>query len=176
MNILLVEGPDVAGKSSLIKRICYEDSQFIKIDFPKRTEAGRFTIESRNEVACFETMLKYLDKNKVYVLDRGHLSNIVYGDWRARTEEDLQVIETYRDDFRRLCRNHCVRVFGLTRNRIEVDFEDDLITLPKKDFNSIISSFDVEYKRFNINPIQILNHDENNKLVSVNDINWKNYL
>ncbi|ANM46484.1 thymidylate kinase [Morganella phage vB_MmoM_MP1] len=176
MNILLVEGPDNAGKTSLIERICYEDSRFVKINFPKRTEDGRFTIESRNEVACFETMLKYLDKNKVYVLDRGHLSNIVYGNWRAKTDADLEVIETYRDDFRRLCREHCVRVFGLTRNKIEVDFEDDLITLPKDDFNGIISSFDTEYNRFNIESIQILNHDENNKLVSVNDIDWKKYL
>lgn len=168
-DIILVEGPDNSGKTTLIEDICtkYCDTH-INLDFPKRTDSGRFTIETRNEVACFETMLKYIDPRYVYVLDRGYLSNIVYGELRAMTKDEKDKIDVYREDLARLCTEHNVTIIGLTRNPLEIEFEDDLISLSNGGFNKVISLFEKEYKRLGIEPTKILNHDSKNKIISIN--------
>lgn len=168
-NIILVEGPDNSGKTTLIEDICTKHlDSHIHLDFPKRTDSGRFTIETRNEVACFETMLKYIDPRYVYVLDRGYLSNIVYGELRAMNKTEKEQVDIYRQDLERLMLNHNVTIIGLTRNQLEVEFEDDLISLSNGGFNKVISLFEKEYQRLGVEPVQILNHDGKNNIISVN--------
>ncbi|WJZ27914.1 thymidylate kinase [Serratia phage 92A1] len=162
-NILLIEGPDNAGKTTLINKLSMVNIE--QLSFPKRTASGRFTIESRNEVAIFETMLDYLPNDRLFVLDRGYISNIVYGELRAMTPSEKKAVEVYREDFKRLTSNHSVMVLGLTRNKITCDFEDDLISLSDGGFNKVIDLFESEYDRFGIDSIKLLEHDENNKVL-----------
>lgn len=162
-RIILVDGPDNAGKTTMIGNICDIGHQYVKLSFPKRTSEGRFDIKSRNEVACFETMLDYLDPKKVYVLDRGYISNWVYGHYRC---EDTT--STYKEDFKRLCRNHNVLPIVLTRNEITSGFEDDLISLSQADFNLIIELFEEFADENDIKMVQVLNHYGNNNIKSIN--------
>lgn len=165
-NIILVEGPDNAGKSTYIKELC-KRPYTVCLNFPKQTSEGRFTIETRNEVACFETLLKHLNPDYTYVLDRGYLSNIVYGELRAMSKSDKLKINLYREDYIRLCSEHRVETIGLTRNKIDVAFVDDLISLSDGGFNKVIDLFEAEYERFGIVKKQILNHDPKNNLIGV---------
>lgn len=167
-RLILVEGPDNAGKTTLINRIRNIVNVEL-LEFPKSTAFGRFTIESRNEVAIFETMLEHLPDNKIFVLDRGYISNIVYGELRAMSPEQKSYIDVYRDDFRRLIKNNDVYVIALTRNEITCEFEDDLISLSNGGFNKVIKLFEQEYSRFNIHCDKILEHDDTNNVVSANN-------
>lgn len=164
-KIIYVDGPDNAGKTSLIRYICEISDRYELIDFPKRTDDGRFDIKSRNEVSCFETMLEYLDPKKIYLLDRGYISNWVYGMLRQENDREL---DRYEVDFNRLTDNHKLYSIILTRNEMTSDFEDDLISLSPEGFNHVISLFE-EFGINNDVPIhQILNHDGNNKIRGVN--------
>lgn len=163
-NLILVEGPDNSGKTTLIDKL-----NGVKLNFPKKTDT-RFTIETRNEVAIFETMLKYID-TRTYILDRGYISNIVYGRLRGLDEK---VISMYRDDLSRLIKNHNLKIIGLTRDKISINFCDDLIKLSTDDFNKVIDMFNEEYKRFDVKPIKILEFNEKNELLKVNEeIVWQ---
>jgi hypothetical protein len=162
-RIILVDGPDNAGKTTMIKNICDIGDNYVELKFPKRTVAGRFDIKSRNEVTCFETMLDYLSPKKVYVLDRGYISNWVYGHYRCEEQTS-----TYKDDFVRLKNNHNVLPIILSRNEITEGFEDDLISLSQSDFNLIIELFEQFAKEHNIKPVQVLNHYGNNNIKSIN--------
>ncbi len=157
-KIILVEGPDNAGKTTFIQGL--ESLGMKLIRFPKKTSEGRFTCLTRNEVAIFETMLNYLDDNYVYILDRGCLSNIVY-------ESVLRGKRTgiYMDDFKRLADNNKVLVVGLTRNKLEDDFADDLIAISEDQFNKVVDEFEKLYKALWITPYKILEHDVYNGVV-----------
>ncbi|QPI13809.1 thymidylate kinase [Serratia phage 4S] len=168
-RLILVEGPDNAGKTTFINRI-RNIVNVEQLNFPKKTASGRFTIESRNEVAIFETMLEFLPTDKLFVLDRGYISNIVYGELRAMTPEQKDQVQVYREDFSRLIKNHDVYVVALTRNEITGAFEDDLISLSDGGFNKVIKLFEEEYKRFNIPYGKMLEHDENNNVLVATDL------
>lgn len=160
-RLILIDGPDNAGKTTMVRNILQISNKYELVDFPKRTETGRFDIKSRNEVACFETMLEHLDPTKIYILDRGYISNWVYGTWRS--EDVLQ----YETDFLRLIDNHKVLTLVLTRNNIDNSFKDDLISLSKEDFNYIIELFKTFADEQDIQQIQVLNHTGANKIKSV---------
>lgn len=164
-KIILVDGADNAGKTSLIRDICEISDRYVKIEFPKRTSEGRFDIKSRNEVACFETMLKYLDPSKIYLLDRGYISNWVYGMIRREKES---ILDMYEEDFHRLCVNNNVLPIILTRNEMTEDFEDDLISLSAEGFNKVISLFEEFADKNDVHIYQLLNHYGNNKIKSFN--------
>ena len=169
-NVILVEGPDNAGKTSFINRILKDNTWCIsQLEFPKRPDSGRFTIETRNEVAIFETMLDYLPNDHAYILDRGYISNIVYGSLRAMDPQQKASIQVYRDDLERLSKNHSVYCIGTTRNKIECDFEDDLISLSNGGFNKVIDMFEAEYQRFGIKSVKLLEHDPFNKVLHETD-------
>ncbi|ARW57459.1 hypothetical protein [Serratia phage X20] len=164
-KIIYVDGPDNAGKTSLIRDICEISDRYELIDFPKRTDDGRFDIKSRNEVACFETMLEYLDPKKIYLLDRGYISNWVYGMIRG---ELLKELDRFEVDFNRLVDNHKVYTLILTRNEMTSDFEDDLISLSPEGFNKVISLFEEFADNQDLPVHQILNHDGRNNIRGVN--------
>ncbi|BBC78083.1 thymidylate kinase [Escherichia phage EcS1] len=161
-KIIYIDGPDNAGKTTLIRDICQISDRYELIDFPKRTDDGRFDIKSRNEVSCFETMLNYLDSSKIYLLDRGYISNWVYG--KLRNEK---CVEQYEVDFNRLIDNHKVYTLILTRNEIKTDFEDDLISLSPFGFNQIIKSFHEFADDNDLSIRQILKHDDSNNVEGI---------
>lgn len=167
MKIIWVDGPDNAGKTTFIKELLQISDRYVLLDFPKRTTEGRLDIKSRNEVTIFETMLDYLDPNKIYILDRAYISNVVYGLLRR---EHKRVIDTYRDDIDNIFSKHNIFVVALTRNKIQCDFEDDLISLSADGFNKVIELFEFEYSlledQFNV--YKLLDHSENNNLVGIN--------
>lgn len=164
-KIIVVDGGDNAGKTSFIRDICDISDRYVVIDFPKKTDDGRFDIKSRNEVACFETMLEYLDPTKIYLLDRGYISNWVYGSLRGDSEKEL---ERYEVDFNRLVDNHKVFPIILTRNEMTEDFEDDLISLSPEGFNKVINLFEEFGEDNDVEIFQLLNHYGNNRIKSVN--------
>lgn len=164
-KIILVDGGDNAGKTTFINDVCEISDRYVKIEFPKRTTEGRFDIKSRNEVGCFETMLKYLDPSKIYLLDRGYISNWVYGSLRRSGSMELDM---YEEDFHRLCANHRVLPIILTRNEITTDFEDDLISLSAEGFNQVIALFEDFAEANDVEIYQLLNHYGNNKIKGFN--------
>ncbi|AJD81855.1 hypothetical protein YenMTG1_047 [Yersinia phage vB_YenM_TG1] len=165
-RLILIDGPDNAGKTTMVRNILQISDRYELIDFPKRTDSGRFDIKSRNEVACFETMLEHLDPTKIYILDRGYISNWVYGLWRNKSV-DLEEFEQYETDYLRLVDNHKVLTLILMRNNIDSSFKDDLISLSKEDFNYIISLFKTFANEHDIEQVQVLNHNGANKIKSV---------
>lgn len=164
-KIILVDGADNAGKTTFIRDICEISDRYVKIEFPKRTCEGRFDIKSRNEVACFETMLKYLDPSKIYLLDRGYISNWVYGSLRGSLSMELG---QYEEDFRRLCNENNVLPIILTRNEITKDFEDDLISLSAEGFNKVIELFEEFALDNDVEIYQLLNHYGDNRIKGFN--------
>lgn len=172
MKLIVVDGPDNAGKTTLIDELtaCVG---FEKLNFPKRTEQGRFTIASRNEVAIFETMLEHLDPSKIYVIDRGYISNLVYYKFRKEFGIDLMDCEKtenfdeddYVNDIQRLKENHDVLYLTLTRDKLNADFEDDLISLTKDEFNRIIELFEQETAYAGGVKHKILTHNAQNEVI-----------
>ncbi|QQO96276.1 hypothetical protein CPT_Minot_073 [Acinetobacter phage Minot] len=160
-KLILVEGPDNAGKTTFISNL-ERFTPAVLMPFPKRTSEGRFTCVSRNEVAIFETMLRFVDSDTTYILDRGGLSNIVY-------ESVLRGKPTqiFKDDFKRFIKQNDVLVVGLTRNKLNDSFADDLISISEEQFNAIVDKFEDVYNEFGITPYQILDHDVYN---NINDI------
>lgn len=164
-KIILVDGGDNAGKTTFIRDVCEISDRYVKIEFPKRTPDGRFDIKSRNEVMCFETMLKYLDPSKIYLLDRGYISNWVYGALRNGSDKELDM---YEADFKRLCVEHKVLPIILTRNEMTSDFEDDLISLSAEGFNKVISLFEEFALNNDVEIYQLLNHYGDNRIKGFN--------
>lgn len=160
-NMILVEGPDNSGKSTFIKSLVREG--FTLLEFPKKTSEGKFKCVSVNEVAIFLTMCQYLDPSKVYVLDRGMLSNIVYDGIVPGNDE---LIRSMLVDLLKFTRENNVFVVPLTRNNIDFDFEDDLIKLPKDKFNSVVAAFDSLYSELHLESDQLLDHDAANNLIT----------
>lgn len=166
-KLIIVEGPDNSGKSTIIQNLLIDNPDYKLLDFPKRVDNKAFKLCTRNEVTIFETMLNYLDDKYTYICDRGYISNIVYGILR-----DEEFVSDYVSDFNRLINNHNVNVIGLTRNKIYCDFEDDNIKLSADEFNHVIDLYDFVYDMFNIEYNQILDHDEFNVLRSVKPLNF----
>lgn len=165
-RIILVEGPDNAGKSTFINELLeHYQSKVQLLTFPKRNIDGeRFTIATRNEVAIFEEMLMRIDNSKTYILDRGYLSNIVYE--QLRGEDPAR----YMGDYERLLANHELFTVGLSRNYLEHGFEDDLIKLSADEFNKVIDLFDHYYEYYGIPMFHRLTHDPHNKVIGVSHI------
>lgn len=172
MKLIVVDGPDNSGKTTLIDELTSYVG-FEKLNFPKRTGQGRFTIAARNEVAIFETMLEHLDPSKIYVLDRGYISNLVYYKFRKEFKLELMDCEKaenfdeddYVNDIQRLKENHNVLYLNLTRDKLNADFEDDLISLTKEQFNRIIELFEQETAKAGGVSHKILTHNELNEVI-----------
>lgn len=159
-QIIVIEGPDNAGKSSLIKLLKNEGCKEIK--FPKQTKTGLFKIESENDFAIFESMLEHL-ADGLYVIDRFLISNMVY--------EGLRGVDTsrYVNKLKELSERNVIDFIVLKRNKIGVDFSDDNISLSKDGFNQVIDSYSNYCKLLGIREYQYLKHDINNEVVHVNE-------
>ena len=76
-KIIVIDGPDNSGKSTLIESLL-SDKKYRLIDFPKKINGKCISLGTDNDKALVETLYKFLDPNFVYILDRGYPSNIVY--------------------------------------------------------------------------------------------------
>lgn len=162
-KLIMLEGPDGSGKSTLAEYLL-EDNQYKLLPFSKRNKDGsRFEIKSRNDVNIFESMLECLDTRYTYILDRGYISNYVYG--LLRNEPD---IDDYLKDLYRLLNRHFVKVVPLTRKKIDDDFEDDLIKLTKSEFNSIIDWYNDIYENIlGLTPVDLKSNEYDYSLLEI---------
>lgn len=160
-KIILVEGPDNSGKTTLINKLL-EDKKYKLINFPKKIFGERFVIESPNDKAIFETLLAHLDPKFTYILDRGYLSNIIYSGYIRNTLPSVSRAMFEYEDF---LVNFNVKEVVLIRNKLDVDFEDDLISLDQVTFNRIINL----YSYLSNNTFKVLNHDGCNNVLSVDE-------
>lgn len=163
-RLIVVEGPDNSGKSTFIQHLLNNFPGTELIQFPKRnTDKSRFNIITRNDLAIFETMLDYLPQDKVFVLDRSYISNAVYERLRGDSKWPM-----YTSDMIDLIDHHDVLVVPLTRNYLDVPFQDDLISLSAEGFNKVIDLYNDEYEGLGLKPIEILKMDnENNPIESM---------
>lgn len=149
-KILIVEGPDGAGKSSLIKWLCsvqpfcdVNHTYFQELKFPKELPSGQLLrLNDEKSFAIIETLFEFLDPSYVYVLDRFIPSNIVY-DSVFRNEDVSKSLE-FLEDLQKL---FDVEIIYLTRDYINEDFVDDKISMSKDQFNQCIK----EYRELGIN-------------------------
>lgn len=162
--IIVVDGPDNSGKSTLINKLL-NNTNFKLIDFPKKINGKCISIGTDNDKALVETLYKFLDPNFIYILDRGYPSNIIYsGFLRGEMDpfEELKDWEEFKEEF------NVIEVI-LTRNPLDEDFEDDLIKLTKDEFNMTIRQYETHFK----NVFKILNHDGKNNLLNVDTVELK---
>lgn len=153
-KLIIFEGPDGSGKTTLIEKMRWMSNVRL-LDFPKKDSSGhRLDIKTRSEVSCFETMLKYLDDNFVYLLDRSYISNYVYEKWR---DPESPLLPMYINDINRLMATNKVKIVGLTRE-IHGNYEDDLIKASKSEFEKIIKYYDEIYSILGITPSVYLNY------------------
>ena len=160
-RFIVVEGPDNAGKSTLIKLLVNEGITELK--FPKRTCDGLFKIESANDFAIFETLLDELATG-TYVIDRFLISNMVYEGIRGGANS-----QRYIDKFHELNTKYNFTWVMLTRNKIGIDFDDDNISLSKTAFNSIIDSYSNYCKVLGLRETQYLKHNLMNEVIHCSD-------
>lgn len=159
-KLIIVEGPDNSGKSTLISHL--KSLGVKELSFPKKTSEGLFKIESRNEVAIFETLLCQLEGT--YLVDRGYLSNVIYEGLRGKPTDQ------YIEDILRLTSKAQLKFIPLTRNNLDQDFEDDLIKLDKAKFNEVIQRYENLYQVLWLTPYKILEHDGLNNVVKAKSI------
>lgn len=159
INIAIIEGPDNSGKSTFISNMLEKYQDICKeLKFPKKVSDGRFSLTTRSEVAIFEEMIKHLDPEKLYIVDRCYISNYVYEGLRgAKTD-------IYEDDWKRLTTMDNVNIIPLviTRNHIECDFEDDLISLSSHGFNLVIDRYEDFAYRHGVYLTKFLQHNTKN--------------
>lgn len=163
-KIIVIDGPDNSGKSTLIETLL-ADTKYRLIDFPKKINGKCISLGTDNDKALVETLYKFLDPNFVYILDRGYPSNIVYsGFLRAEMDPYVELADwiEFKSEF------NIIEVI-LTRNPLDKDFEDDLIKLTKDEFNLTIQKYEDCFK----NVFKILNHDGHNNLLNVDMVELK---
>lgn len=157
-KFIVVDGIDGAGKSTLIEDIKKLSWNIVQIEYPKTMPSGKLT--RFNDERSFElmfTLFELLDKNKIYLLDRFMVSNLVY-DVILRGE-DPSVSKYYLEEFKK--RFDVMEIY-LTRNQLGMDFEDDRIKMTSQQFNQLIE----EYKKYGRN-YHIVHRDSKNKIVSI---------
>ena len=149
-KIVFVDGPDESGKTTLI--------QTLKETLPRRyalTELkfnkglnGLLRINTEEHFEILRAILPHLCKEKVYIMDRCYLSNIVYD---GVSGEDIDPSLKFRD----WCKENLNSIeIILDRPYIKNHFEDNLISIDQSTFNEIID----KYRE--LGAIDIINHPE----------------
>lgn len=133
--LVLVEGADQAGKTTLINKLLQEESISL-LEFPKSNNGKPFKIETNSELQCYVSMAKNLDKSVTWVQDRGILSNIVYNENFFEHDIVNQVLF-----LEQLNKNTRLLVVILDRPYVTSDFKDDLIDVSKDKFNTYIDAY-----------------------------------
>lgn len=159
-KIIVVDGPDNSGKSTFIK-ILVRNPKVKLIDFPKSINGKCISLGTDNDKALVETLYKFLDPNFVYILDRGYPSNIVYSGF---LRGEIDPYEHLKDWIRFKQEFDIVEVI-LSRNKLDEDFEDDLIKLTKDEFNLTITEYECNFE----NVFKLLEHDGFNRVLRYNE-------
>lgn len=177
MNLIVFEGPDSTGKTTLLNDILelYKDKVKL-LTFPKsvkqtvvkdgkiQTEVVPFKIISDNDMAIFETMLEYLDNRYVYLLDRSYISNYVYESVFANFRSDGLLHPYWK-----LEKKHNVLLIPLIRNSIVGGYQDDLIKVSNRQDNFTIFLYGIAYGSVKTeNPI-LSKHPSGIKLLTKNN-------
>lgn len=149
-RFLIIDGPDGAGKTTLVKDLAnnfYRSTQ--KVDF-KKTGGGVFKMITENDFQIAEAFIELLPP-KVYIFDRWYLSNLAY-EPESINPSELVATRNFRY---RLKRRYDVFEVVLLRDPVTEDFADDKIFLKKDQFNKVIDNYtnfdDVDVKMKIIN-------------------------
>lgn len=143
IKFIVFEGPDSVGKSSLLKSVANGPYQHVvkEIKFKKTLPSGDLLrISTEKDFELLFSAFELFYPNKVYLLDRFIVSNLVYD--KHFRNLDTSISQHYYKEFKE--RFDVFEVFG-TREYIGSNFEDDRIKIPKDVFNNIID----EYKKYN---------------------------
>lgn len=159
-QIIVIDGPDNSGKSTLINTLL-QDQKYKLINFPKSVNGKCISLGTANDKALVETLYPLLDPNFIYILDRGYPSNVVYSGY-LRGEMDPEVELA---DWKRFKEEFDIIEVILTRNHLDIDFQDDLIKLSRHQFNLTITAYEQCFE----NVFKLLEHDGKNKVISFND-------
>ena len=156
-KIIFIDGADGSGKTSLIKRlktgfdgIPYRFADdLVELKFNKAT-GGLLRINDETHFEIMKTLLIHLPKDKVYIVDRCYLSNMVYD--KVLREDDA--IPSH--EFRSWClENLDSEEIVLDRDEVTEDYEDDLIAMEKEVMNWVIK----EYRQYSQMPKYLLRKD-----------------
>lgn len=158
IRFVVVEGPDGAGKSTLIDSLAGIIG-LQQIEFPKTLPSGALLrINTEKDFELLFATFEHLDRRFTYLIDRFMLSNIVYDS--ILRNEDVSLSEKYRKIF---ADRFDVLEIVLTRDHIGMAFEDDRIKMPAAAFNDIVDYYEklaVSHK--------IVSRNRANEVVSVN--------
>ena len=148
-KIIFIDGPDVSGKSTLIKNMVDWLPWIRELNFNKGL-TGLLRINTPSHFEILRVLLPNLSPGYTYIVDRCYFSNIVY-DKVLRNEDAQPSI-----DFRKWCKENLkVLEILLDRDYINEDFNDDLIKVDKNTFNDVIDAYraieDVDYRGIILN-------------------------
>jgi len=166
MKFIIIDGPDDAGKTTLVGKLLRWYPKFKEIKFERRNNDNtKFRIQSANEFQIVEKLLPHLNSNYTYVLDRFYLSNMVYDKAlnRAPDGQSERFREWFLDTFK-------VLEIILTRNKISEDFEDDQVSATNEQFNTIIDLYEnLNCPTFKVHTNKVTNSEEISALLSLID-------
>ena len=139
MKIIFIDGPDVSGKTTLIKNSLKKYKNLKELNFNKGL-TGLLRINTQTHFEILKVLLPNLDPKFTYIVDRCYFSNIVY-DKVLRNEDASPSYE-----FRHWClKNLKILEIVLDRKYVDYDFSDNLISMNKNTFNKVID----EYRNLN---------------------------
>lgn len=135
MKIIFIDGPDVSGKTTLIKNSLNKYKKLKELNFNKGL-TGLLRINTQTHFEILKVLLPNLDPKFTYIVDRCYFSNIVYD--KVLRNEDAD--PSY--EFRHWChKNLKILEIVLDREYVNYDFEDNLISIDKDTFNKVIDEY-----------------------------------
>ena len=152
-KIIFIDGPDVSGKTTLIKNELNKYKNLKELNFDKGL-TGLLRINTQTHFEILKVLLPNLNPKYTYIVDRCYFSNIVYD--KVLRDEDAD--PSY--EFRHWClKNLNILEIILDREYVNYDFNDNLISIDKNTFNKIID----EYRNLTVkHKYNILNSDQFN--------------
>ena len=148
VKIVFIDGPDVSGKTTLVKKLLDNpDFNFKELVFDKGL-GGLLRINKEEQFEILRSLLPNLNPVYIYIMDRCYLSNMVYD---GISGEDIEPSLEFRD----WCKDYVDSIeIMLDRPYIKTDFEDDLVTIDKITFNEIIDEYRI------LGSVDIINNPE----------------
>ena len=134
-KIIFVDGPDDSGKTTLIQKIKKDNPMVVELNFNKGLN-GLLRINTDEQFEILKVLLPSLCRENIYIVDRCYLSNIVYD--KVLRNESSNASYNFRD----WCKENLNSIeVILDRPHIKEDFQDNLISCNKDQFNDIIDSY-----------------------------------
>ena len=132
IKLVIFEGADNAGKSTLVKKILGLNSKTELLNFKKPSNTEIVKVETSADLADYLNFIKGLNPDKIYLQDRGILSNLVYGtNYESANVKALRILRDMVD----------LKIVVLKRQMVAEDFADDKISISKDRFNEIIQAY-----------------------------------